>query len=459
MSTVWTPPVETAVTSEQAIIRDLGQGLVLRRAIAADAERVATFHANTLLGLHETGPLDRLYYWILDLMSGEHPSFQAGDFTLIEEIATGKIVSSTALLWQTWTYEGTPFPVGQPDVVSTDPAYRRRGLVRAQLDELHRWSEARGDLVQGITGIPWYYRQFGYEMALSLDAHRTGFRHHVPKLTHGERELYTFRPATADDLPFVVAMNQQASSRSAIAAVGDEALWRYNLEGRSDRSGFRGEARIIETAEPVPRVVGLLIHSQRLWGSGELGIRLFEVKAGVPLLAVTPGVLRYLDATGAAYAERDGEGFGAFSFNLVETHPLYETIPDRLPDIGVPYAWYIRVPDVPAFVQRIAPALEERLAASAQAGYTGELAISLYRSGLRLRFDAGQIAIEAWQPEHVEEGDAAFPDLTFLQLLFGFRSLLELRHAFPDCLVNSDDARTLLPILFPKKSSNVWPAG
>ncbi len=62
-------------------------------------------------------------------------------------------------------------------------------------------------------------------------------------------------------------------------------------------------------------------------------------------------------------------------------------------------------------------------------------------------------------PERVEAGDAAFPDLTFLQLLFGFRSLDELRHAFPDCSVASDHARALLPVLFPKKPSHVWSGG
>ena len=129
-------------------------------------------------------------------MSGEHPDFDPQDFTIVEDTATGRIVSSTALMAQTWTYEGIPFQAGQPDVVSTDPAYRRRGLVRAQMAQIHRWSDARGDMVQGITGIPWYYRQFGYEMALSLDANRVAFRTNVPRLNPGEPEPCVFRRAT-----------------------------------------------------------------------------------------------------------------------------------------------------------------------------------------------------------------------------------------------------------------------
>ncbi|MGH2557446.1 MAG: GNAT family N-acetyltransferase [Thermomicrobiales bacterium] len=440
------------------ILHDLGDGLVLRGARSQDREAVAAFHANTLLAVGETAPLERLYYFVLDLMSGEHPDCKPGDFMLVEETTSGKIVSSLGLISQTWTYDGIPFRVGQPDIVSTDPAYRRRGLVRAQMNEVHRWSAARGELVQGITGIPWYYRQFGYEMALSLDASRAGSRHHVPRLHEGASEPYSFRPATTDDLPFILEMYRRATSRSLVASLRDDALWRYDLEARSEKNGMRREFRVIETAGPAGKPVDLVIHWRRLWGS-ELGVSLYELTAGVPFLAATPSVLRYLDATGDAYAIRDGEDFGAIAFSLGEQHPVYETIPDRLPQVGTPYAWFVRVPALPAFVRHIAPALEKRLAASAQAGYTGDLKVSFYHTGLHFSFQDGRVSLDGWTPAEVEEGDAAFPDHTFLQLLFGYRSLAELRHAFPDCAATTEHARALLPILFPKRDSEVWAGG
>ena len=443
--------------AERAIIRDLGDGLILRRSSAADREAVAEFHANTLLDVGETPPLESLYHWILDLMSAEHPTFDPRDFTIVEEAASGKIVSSMTLLSQTWTYDGVPFPFGQPDIVSTDPAYRRRGLVRAQIEEIHRWSVARGELVQGITGIQWYYRQFGYEMALSLWATRTAFRPNVPKLDEGAVEPFVLRPATGDDLPFIMAMYGQAMARSAIASVRSEALWRFAMEGRSEGSGASAHYRVVEPAGG-GSPVGLVIHPRKLWGAA-LGVRLVEIVPGAPVLAVAPSLLRSLDATGAAYADREGKAFETIVFELGEGHPLYATIPLRLPEAGRPYAWFIRVPDLPAFVRRIAPALETRLAASPQAGYTGELTISRFRDGVRLRFQAGRIAVEAWTPQRAEDGDAAFPELSFLPLLFGFRSLEEILHAYPDSTAPGDEARALLPILFPKRDSNVWSGG
>jgi hypothetical protein len=351
------------------ITHDLGDGLVLRRATLADREAVAEFHANTLLDVDEEPPLQRLYHFVLDLMSGEHPHGRPEDFTVVEDVATGRIVSSMGLISQTWMYEGAPFRMGQPDIVSTDPAYRRRGLVRAQMAVIHRISAERGEMMQGITGIPWYYRQFGYEMALSLDASRSSRPADVPRLREVESESFLFRPATAADFPFIMAWFARSTARSAVAAIRDEAFWRYELEGRDPRNGASSEYRLIEPAsggEPA----GLLVHARKLW-DGDVGVRLYEVRAGVPWLAPTPGVMRYLDAVGGAYASRDGVAYEGIRFELGESHPLYETVPERLPRIGRPYAWFIRVPDLPAFLGQIAPALEARLANSPQAGYSG----------------------------------------------------------------------------------------
>jgi len=69
----------------------------------------------------------------------------------------------------------------------------------------------------------------------------------------------------------------------------------------------------------------------------------------------------------------------------------------------------------------------------------------------------GLTEIRPWKPEPQDySGDAGFPALTFLQLLFGDRSLDELKQAFADCWWNDDRAYGLLNALFPKKASDVW---
>lgn len=55
----------------------------------------------------------------------------------------------------------------------------------------------------------------------------------------------------------------------------------------------------------------------------------------------------------------------------------------------------------------------------------------------------------------VKDGDARFPDLTFLQLLCGRCRFNELKTNFVDC-DGRDEADVLLDCLFPPFTGNVW---
>jgi hypothetical protein len=65
--------------------------------------------------------------------------------------------------------------------------------------------------------------------------------------------------------------------------------------------------------------------------------------------------------------------------------------------------------------------------------------------------------IDSFIPTSSQDGDAAFPDLSFLQLLFGYRSFDELQLSFADCWDRSEEARVLVNMLFPKQPSFVLP--
>jgi hypothetical protein len=341
--------------------------------------------------------------------------------------------------------------------VGTKPEFRNRGLVRAQFEAIHAWSAERGEIVQGITGIPFYYRLFGYEMVMSLGGGRAGYLPQVPKLKEGEPEPYRIRPALESDLPFIAGLYEQSNQRYLVSCRRDADLWRYELNGKSERNINRTELCLIETLDSSP--VGFLGHWCENWGP-MLAANLYEVKPGISWAAVTPSVIRYLFTTGRAKAAKEGKEaeFSSFGFWFGDEHPVYHIIPDRLPRNRKPYAWYIRVPDLPGFIRYIQPALEQRLVGSAMEGHSGELKLTFYRSGLKLNFEQGRITeIVSWKPEPLgHSGEAAFPQLTFLQLLFGYRTLEELNYAFADCWWDNDTVFALLSILFPKQVSYIW---
>ncbi len=443
------------LSSPPVLPHDLGGGLVLRRSSAADAEALAEFNKMIHRDSGVIEPDEPVAAWTRDLFRPNHPTFHEDDCTIVEEVATGRIVSSLNLISQTWSYAGIPFGVGRPELVGTAPEHRKRGLIRAQFDVIHAWSAARGELVQAITGIPFYYRQFGYEMAMAWRGGRRGNAAEIARLKEGEVEPYHLRSVGEADLPFILALDAAAAGRSLVYCPRDAALWRYELWGKDARNVNRLDWWIIESAAGDP--VGLLGTGIQLWGA-HLPLSFLQLAAGVSWLAVTPSLLRAAKARGEELAARDGKTLTGLFFLLGEEHPFYRVVRERLPEVRRSYAWYLRVPDLPAFVWRIAPALEERLARSVAARHTGELKISFYRDGLRLVFERGRlIAAEPWLPSHDDEGGAAFPGLTFLQIVFGHRSLDELRAAFPDCWQSSDEARALLEALFPKQPSDFWP--
>jgi hypothetical protein len=83
--------------------------------------------------------------WTADLIGGKHPVVTPADFTVVVdtnvlEDGRPKLVSSLVLLSQTWSYDGLEFGFGQPELVGTLPGYRRRGLVRVQMDAVHELS-------------------------------------------------------------------------------------------------------------------------------------------------------------------------------------------------------------------------------------------------------------------------------------------------------------------------------
>jgi len=440
-------------TQQKIILRDLGNGLIMRRSTPDDAEALSKFNGR----IHGDNPEDatRVAAWTHDLLSRPHPTMNADDFTIVEETATRRIVSSMNLIPQTWTYEGIEFGVGRPELVGTDPEYRNRGLVRAQFEEIHQWSAERGHRVQAITGIPYYYRLFGYEMALDLAGRRFGFEPVVPKLNEGEEEPYRIRAATEADLPFISDVYQRAIQRHMVSCARTPEIFKYELDGQSENNLNHHHFYAIE--DTTSELVGYLQHANGLGMTGLTAVW-YELKPGVSWLAVTPSVVRYLWNKGQEYAQRDGKTCTSFGFMLGAQHPAYETLGRYLPSVINPYAYYLRVADLAGFVGHIKPALEKRIAESIAVGHSREIKISFYRDGLRLLIEKGNLtAIESWKPSPEDGGNAAFPERTFLQILFGYRSLDELRQSFPDCWYDNEETRALINILFPKKLSDVFP--
>jgi hypothetical protein len=425
---------------------------VLRAARPDDMEQVVALNGEMHAEPGTTGPDEGIIDWTRDLFDLSHPTFRVDDTTIVEDTTTGRIVSTVFTVPQWWSYAGTLLLFGRPELVATEPAYRRRGLIRAQFDAIHRRSDDAGEMLQFITGIPWYYRQFGYDYALDLPPHPTVRVGNTPNVSD---DRWSVRPATPDDIPFLARVDSATTKRSPyLRCVRDEAAWQLELARRPGAllgcTVFVIEQ--LDAPDGVPAPIGYAVHQTRAWGS-QLPLRAFELLPGQSWLGPTAAVI-----THAQQAARE-RSLAGVSLAWPDEHPALRCAYTRLaPPFGANYGLYVRVADAPAFVHAIAPVLERRIASSPATNYSGDLRLDFYADGLKMSFKDGRLAsVAPWRPDDGDDhGDAGMPREAFIQMLLGNRIITELESLMADCSVNTDVGGLLLDVLFPRMPLDRW---
>lgn len=454
----------TVPMSDDAYSRDLGGGLTVRWSTAEDTEGIAALYARVFRRAEDAPLNSNLPNWARDMLSGRHPLISPHDFAIVEDTAKGAtpvIIAATCLLRYPITYEGISVNFARPEIVATDMEYRNRGLIRAIFELIHAKSAARGDLVQGITGIHHFYRQFGYGYAASMGTALTVAFTDIPPLKPNATEPYTLREATLADAERLLRLWEREQAGAAITTPLSAEYLRWAMAGINPPSDRWRPYLIVEAASE--RVVGALRLRPKRWGN-EVTVDGLAVEESAPLAPILPSVMRGARTLADTIPPIRDETppAGSVWFYLWNTaHPVITTLGDIAParttyPFGAyPEPWYIRVEHIPSFIRHVAPALERRLAASPMAGYSGAISIDFYRGGLRLELKAGTLeSVADWRRTGWETANAGFPEFVFLELLFGYRSLHELRDLAPDNWAEGE-AAPVLDALFPKRHASL----
>jgi predicted N-acetyltransferase YhbS len=413
-------------STETPYRRPLEDNLVLRSAAdERDVERVAAFNG-TIHGPETIAMTRHLFI--------HHPNTHIEDLIFVEDERSDQIVSSLCLIPWIWRYGGVDVPAGEMGIVGTLEAYRRRGLIRAQVELFKRRLRERGCLLSQIQGIPYYYRQFEYEYALPLEGGLRLETRHVPDAP------FTFRLATSDDLPTLMKRYDEAAQDLAIHAARDEATWRYLL-AHADGTETERDTWIIQDANG--RVSGYLCIPRYHFGKELVVSEVSRLGFDAALAALNhlktltmehekPGIRLNLPAN--CTLMRLARSLGAH-------------------DLGT-YAWQIHVPDVAALLRTLAPVLERRVARSPFAGLNRDVRLSLYREAILLRFELGKLT-KVVNQDPARQEDIRFPPLQFIPLILGYRSREELAAVYPDVSV-APTSQLLIDTLFPRMTSFIY---
>jgi predicted N-acetyltransferase YhbS len=338
----------------------LENGLILRTAKdEQDVERVAALTKTVFEG-EEVDTLTRGLFL-------HHPDTSLDDLIFVEDEKSGKAVSTLCLIPWTWRYEGVDIPVGEMGIVGTHKDYRNRGLIRKQVELFKQRLRERGCLLSQIQGIPYYYRQFGYEYALPLEQWLTLQARQVPEQPES---AFTFRQATLDDVPTLMHLYDVAAPDLAIHTARDEAIWRYLL---TDTKGTEMERETFLIEDAAGQTAGYACIPLHHFGE-DLNVNEVSRLSYDAALATLQHVKQLC-------VEREKP---SIRLNLPLGCTLAQVALSLGGHDGGAYAWQIHVPDVAALLRALAPVLERRIAASSLAGLTQDVRISLYRETIQL---------------------------------------------------------------------------
>lgn len=418
-------------TSVSDHARPLGHDLILKSIHSEqDIDRLAAFNAH----IHD----ERLLPMTQGLIR-LHPNSRPEYWLFVEEVSTGRIISSLCLIPWHWRYEEVVLHAGEMGIVGTLAEYRHRGLIRALVarfkELLH---EGQFDLSM-IEGIPYFYRQFGYEYALPLEAQWRLQLHCIPPASEADKS-YRFRPATEADIPDLMRLYEESTRDLGIAMVRTAPIWAYLVNHVSHTANLH-ETWMVEDASGA--LEGWFATDQMGFGEGLIVAESAQFK-----IEAAGAVLRELKRMSLERGKPD------IRLNLPEDHLLLQLACQwHAHDQGT-YAWQIHLPDVGRLLTRIAPVLERRIAHSPFAGLTQTFTLNLYREAYNLHWQNGKLR----QVESIgfsEEGAVRIPPLLFAPLLLGYRSLDELRHFAPDVSVWGE-AKLLVKTLFPQMTSFLY---
>lgn len=337
-------------------------------------------------------------------------------------VADGQVVSTLGLFPAVTHVGSVSVQSAVIEFVATARDFEGRGLVRRQMDLAHTISAARGDLVQWMVGIPYFYRRFGYEYAVP-----TPPTIEINEPIVGTAEDLTFREAKRTDIESIVALQSHMAAAAWIFAEHDPILWSWLIDSPvyevlvAERSG-----------EPAAMLRVYHDDDDRY---------LLDIAAADP-------------ATFKAIVEH------ARSPNGTTTLVLRPGLEDMAADLGDQdsdgYAYYVRIAEPAKLLDAIRPELNRRLDEAGIRFPDGELTISMYRNSLRIPIESGALGEpipgDTVQAPVSQGGSGVPPDL-IAHLILGPLGAVELEERHADVLLGQQ--RDLMNALFPPQSVDV----
>lgn len=363
---------------------------------------------------------------LVEKLISKHPHMALRDHFTVKQ--RGRIVASLNLIPLKWSLDGVTLKVAEMGCVATHPDHREKGLQRMLNAEFDRVLAEEGYDLAAIEGIPYFYRQFGYEYALPLDEETTIPLEKIPcyKVKH------RIRPFTPEDIPQAMRLLEKSQEKFLVHGIRDEEVWRMQEEtGLWAERMFHGYA--VEEGGELVAYFRIREHQEEKW------LLLLEVTETGP--ETTHSMLGFLKAWGE---EKDLE-------TLVSRVSHLEPVNQHLTQLGgvekTPYAWQVKVVDHLVLFKKLIPLFERRLRNSGYRDLTGVLNFNFRRFTIKAEIEGGTFK-EMKRIDDCSDRSIGLNPYVFPKLLLGYKGRGELEGMYPDLRVR-ESHRGVVDVLFP----------
>jgi predicted acetyltransferase len=360
-----------------------------------------------------------------------HSSMSLEDFFIMEH--HGRIVAALNIIPAKWSLGGVTLKVAELGCVATLPEFRHRGLQSRLMETYHKRVSEEGCDLSVIEGIPYFYRQFGYDYALPLlEETKIG----IDQMPDFEQK-HRIRPFEDSDLPAAMALLRKTQRKFLVHSIRDESVWR-----------MQHDTGLVSDLAFKPFVVeekGKIVAYFRINEQPETKSLVVNEVTEVDQL-VSKSMLRFLKDM----ARKDG--LESLTIAASYHEPFAKQIAALGGDMNIPpYAWQVRVTDHERLFKKLQPLFEKRLAHSPYSRLTETLCFNFYAFAIHFIVKDGTIA-EVRRTETSEDRTMRFNPQVFVKLLLGYKSRGELEKMYPDVMVRPSH-KGLVDVLFPKRPS------
>ena len=361
-----------------------------------------------------------------------HPEMKNEHFFMLKK---GKqVVAGLVLLPQTWEIGGVRVKVAEMGCVGTNPEFRRKRLQWILNDKFDEYARENGFDLCVLAGIPYFYRQFGYQYAVGLD-YSTLID--VKKIPDYGSKLET-RVTKETDIPVMDEILKKTQDKYFVMSLRPQGIW----EMQQKTGTYGGEPFLGMSLLKQDKLIGYYryVEDQK---KSTLYIRELGFNDEIPVEQIGNKLKKHAVE----------KGLEKVKTAIAHTDQLAEYLVEIGGEINTPYAWQIKPLDLFGLMQKMKPAFENRLAESQFKGLTKTLAFNFFKFVVKMEIKEGEIKnIEKYYGE--ESRTLGFNPYAFIQLITGYKDWQELATSYSDFWVR-DGLDDLVDVLFPKGSGYI----